>query len=70
MPQLDIDLYEDFLTFAFVALLICSEESDNSIIIVGADTFLAKFYMNTVTKLNEQKDLIKSLVHMSILTRD
>ncbi len=70
MPQLDIDLYEDFLSFAFVSLLICSEESDNSIIVVGVDSFLARFYIGSAKKLNEQKNLIKGLVHVSILGRE
>ena len=54
MPQLDIDLLEDFLFFAFAALLLGfgDEDSEDNAIERSSDAYLAQYY------LSEQKSLI------------
>ena len=54
MPQLDIDLLEDFLFFAFAALLLGfgDEDSEENAIERSSDAYLAQYY------LSEQKSLI------------
>lgn len=43
MPQLDIDLFDDFLFFAFVSLLfgVGDEDSEEGVVEVGTDSYLA-----------------------------
>jgi membrane-anchored protein YejM (alkaline phosphatase superfamily) len=59
MPQLDIDLFDDFLFFAFVSLLFVVE--------MGTDIFLAQYYISTKKKLEEQRRIVKDLFVTSIL---
>jgi len=49
MPQLDIDLFDDFLFFAFVSLLfnVGSDESEESLIELQGE---AAFTINYITK--------------------
>ena len=44
MPQLDIDLFDDFLFFAFVSLLfgLGDEEGEELVIEMGTESFLAQ----------------------------
>lgn len=69
MPQLDIDLYDDFLFFAFVSLLfgIGDEEGEENVINLGTDLFLAQYYLETKKKIEEQRRIIKNLFISSIL---
>ena len=47
MPQLDIDLFDDFLFFAFVSLLFGfgDEETEEGVVSMGTDLFLAQYYI-------------------------
>jgi hypothetical protein len=69
MPQLDIDLFDDFLFFAFVALLfgLGDEEGEELVIEMGTDLFLAQYYLETNKNIEEQKKIIKNLFIISIL---
>jgi hypothetical protein len=68
MPQLDIDLFDDFLFFAFVSLLfgLGDEEGEELVIEMGTDLFLAQYYLETSKLLGEQKKIIKNLFISSI----
>jgi hypothetical protein len=68
MPQLDIDLFDDFLFFAFVSLLfgLGDEEGEELVIEMGTDLFLAHYYLETTKLLREQKNIIKNLFISSI----
>jgi len=68
MPQLDIDLFDDFLFFAFVSLLfgLGDEEGEELVIKMGTDSFLAQYYLETSKVLTEQKKIIKNLFISSI----
>jgi hypothetical protein len=72
MPQLDIDLFEDFMFFAFIALLFGfgDEESEESLVELATDSFLAQFYIATTKKLIVEKSLIKGLVVSSIINKN
>lgn len=69
MPQLDIDLFDDFLFFAFVSLLfgVGDEEGEENVIEMGTDLFLAQYYLETKKKIEEQRRIIKTLFISSIL---
>jgi len=71
MPQLDIDLFEDFMFFAFIALLFGfgDEESEEGLVELATDSFLAQFYIATTKKLVAEKNLVKNLVVSSILNK-
>ena len=61
MPQLDIDLLEDFLFFAFAALLLGfgDEDSEENVIESSSDAYLAQYY------LSKQKSLMIETSHVS-----
>jgi hypothetical protein len=46
MPQLDIDLFDDFLFFAFVSLLFGfgDDESEESVVEMQGDVAIAHYY--------------------------
>ncbi len=56
MPQLDIDLLEDFLFFAFAALLLGfgDEESEENVIERFSESHLAQYYLSTRKTLREE----------------
>lgn len=60
MPQLDIDLFEDFLFFAFIALILGlgDEESEENVIERSSEAHLANFYMSTGKTLREESQLV------------
>jgi hypothetical protein len=62
MPQLDIDLIEDFLFFAFVALLLGfgDDESEENAIERTIEAQLATFYIATRKTLREESRLVSS----------
>jgi hypothetical protein len=69
MPQLDIDLFDDFLFFAFIALL-CGfgdDEIEESLVEIATDSFLAEFYLRNKKELVAQKSLVKELVVSSVV---
>ena len=68
MPQLDIDLLEDFLFFAFAALLLGfgDEDSEENVIESSSDAYLAQYY------LSKQKSLrieVSQIASSSIFTK-
>jgi hypothetical protein len=69
MPQLDIDLFDDFLFFAFVSLLfgLGDDEGEELVIEMGTDSFLAQYYLETTKNIVEQKKIIKNLFVTSIV---
>lgn len=69
MPQLDIDLFDDFLFFAFIALLFGfgDEESEEGLIEMATDSFLAEFYLENKKTLAAEKTLVKTLVVSSVI---
>jgi len=69
MPQLDIDLFDDFLFFAFIALLFGfgDEESEEGLIEMATDSFLAEFYVENKKTLAAEKTLVKTLVVSSVI---
>jgi hypothetical protein len=69
MPQLDIDLFDDFLFFAFIALLFGfgDDESEESLVEMATDSFLAEFYLRNKKELIAQKSLVKELVVSSVV---
>ena len=60
MPQLDIDLLEDFLFFAFAAFILGfgDEESEENAIERSCDSHLATHYSSTAKALNAELSLI------------
>ena len=60
MPQLDIDLLEDFLFFAFAALLLGfgDEESEENAIERSSESYLAQYYLSTCKFLREEVRLV------------
>lgn len=71
MPQLDIDLLDDFLFFAFLSLLfgVGDEESEEGVVEMGTDQYLAHYYLQTRKTLVEQRRLLKHFYVSSILGR-
>ena len=70
MPQLDIDLFDDFIFFAFVSLLFgIEDEGEENVIAMGTDLFLAQYYLQTKKVLIENRNYVKTLFVFSILKR-
>ena len=60
MPQLDIDLLEDFMFFAFIAFLLGfgDEESEENVIERSSEAHLAQYYLSTYKILFEEVRLV------------
>ena len=60
MPQLDIDLLEDFLFFAFTAILLGfgDEESEENAIDSSVESYLAQYYLSTTSNIQEESRLV------------
>jgi len=60
MPQLDIDLLEDFMFFAVIAFIIGfgDEESEENVIETSAEAYLAQYYLSTRKTLAEESYLV------------
>ena len=60
MPQLDIDLLEDFLFFAFIALILGfgDEECEENAIERSSEAHLAQYYLSTRKVLREESRLV------------
>lgn len=69
MPQLNLDLFEDFLFFAFIGLLFGfgDEETEEGLVEMATDSFLAQFYLENKKELVAQKSLVKALVVTSVV---
>jgi hypothetical protein len=72
MPQLDIDIFDDFLFFAFVSLMfgVGDDEGEQSVVDTSTDAFLANFYIQNTQKLIEEEILIKIAFERSILIKN
>jgi len=72
MPQLNLDLFEDFLFFAFIGLLFGfgDEETEEGLVEMATDSFLAKFYLENKKELVAQKSLVKALVVSSLVNQN
>jgi hypothetical protein len=68
MPQLDIDLFDDFLFFAFVSILFGfgDEDVDENIIEVGGEAYLNQYYIETKQKLEFEQKIVKVLCSKSL----
>jgi hypothetical protein len=64
MPQLDLDLLEDFLFFAFAAFLLGfgDTETEENAVERGADAHLAHFYLAARKSLHEEVRLVARTV--------
>ncbi len=70
MPQLDIDLFEDFIFFAFVSLLMFGDEdSEESVIAMGTDVTLANYYLQIKKVLLEESNFVKLFFTKLITTK-
>ena len=60
MPQLDIDLLEDFMFFAFIAFLLGfgDEESEENVIERSSEAYLAQYYLSTRKALSAEIALV------------
>ena len=60
MPQLDIDLLEDFMFFAFIAFILGfgDEESEENVIETSAEAYLAQYYLSTRKTLSAESALV------------
>jgi len=63
MPQLDIDLFDDFLFFAFVSLLfgVGDDESEESLIELQGEVALTNSYLSKKKQYDEQTRIVQKL---------
>jgi len=63
MPQLDIDLFDDFLFFAFISLLfgVGDDESEEAVIDMAAETHLVTHYYTESKKLRGERIVLENL---------
>jgi hypothetical protein len=69
MPQLDIDLFDDFLFFAFISLLfgIADDETEELVIDMHGETVLVHQYIFFKKQYEEQVRIVKELFTKSVL---
>ena len=62
MPQLDIDLLEDFLFFAFAAFILGfgDEESEENVIERSSESYLAQFFLSTGKFLSTEARIVST----------
>lgn len=63
MPQLDIDLFDDFLFFAFVSLLfgVGDDESEESLVEMQGEVALNNTFLAKKKQYEEQSRIVKKL---------
>ena len=61
MPQLDIDLFDDFLFFAFVSLLfgVGDDESEESLVELQGEVALTNNFSSKKKQYDEQARIVK-----------
>ena len=71
MPQLDIDLFDDFIFFAFVSLMfgVGDDEGEQSVVDTSTDAYLAHYYIENTQYLIEEEKVVKSAFESSILKK-
>jgi hypothetical protein len=71
MPQLDINLFDDFIFFAFVSLLFGfgDDEVEESVIELNGEVALAQYYIGQHKLYMYESNLITNLITASILTK-
>lgn len=67
MPQLEIDLFEDFLFFAFVSILLGlgDEDIEENLVDTATDAYLFNFYYSNTEKLTLERKLINQFTTIS-----
>ena len=60
MPQLDIDLLEDFLFFAFIAFLLGfgDDESEDAAIERSSEAYLAQYYLYNCKTISAESTIV------------
>jgi len=63
MPQLDIDLLDDFIYFAFLALLLGfgDGETEENVILRNVDKYLAEYYLHNIKNIVVTSRIIDTL---------
>jgi len=71
MPQLDINLFDDFIFFAFVSLLFGfgDDEVEESVIELNGEVALAQYYLEQQKLYTYESNFIKNLITTSILSK-
>lgn len=71
MPQLDIDIFDDFIFFAFVSLMfgVGDDEGEQSVVDTNTDAFLACYYIINTEYLVEEEKAVKVAFESSILNK-
>ena len=71
MPQLDIDLFDDFLFFAFVSLLVgvADDESEEAVIEMHGEIALVQRFLSQKKQYEEQTHIVKNLFTSSVLSK-
>ena len=64
MPQLDIDLFDDFLFFAFVSLLFGVADDE-----MHGEIALAQRFLSQKKQYEEQTHIVKNLFTTSVLNK-
>ena len=72
MPQLDIDLFDDFLFFAFVSLLfgVSDDESEEAVIDLNAEITLVQAYLAKRQAYDAQVKILKQLFVTSLSSKN
>jgi len=67
MPQIDLDILEDFLFFAFAGLLfgLGEDETEESVIAIHAEAHLASYYIATRKALRAEVELLAKAPRVS-----
>jgi hypothetical protein len=71
MPQLDIDLFDDFLFFAFVSLLfgVADDESEEAVVEMHGEIALVQGFLAQKKQYEEQTHIVKGLFTSSVLSK-
>ncbi len=71
MPQLDIDLFDDFIFFAFVSLMfgVGDDEGEQSVVDTMTDAILAYWFLDNTQYLLEEEKVVKAAFESSILKK-
>jgi hypothetical protein len=64
MAQLDVDLFDDFVFFAFTCFIFGfgDDDSEERVVDTKTDSFLAQFYIENREKLILEKTIIRNLI--------
>lgn len=70
MPQLDIDLFDEFIFFAFISLILGlgDEDVEENLIADYSDTFLIHFYFDYKNQIKMERELLEVIINNSSST--